>query len=103
MFYKQTFFRVSPVIKDLPHYEHPLHPERTGNCRKTKSSFKISVTKAKGESLPPRDQLKKALFTLNILAFSKENAQLSLFQRHWASSTFHSSIQVRWRDPLMGA
>ena len=37
-------------------------------------ALKSQLQKQKGESLPTYDQLKKALFTLNILAFSKDPA-----------------------------
>ena len=45
--------------------------------------LKNHLQKQKRESLPPHDQLKTALFTLNILNFSKD-PQLSPFQKHWS-------------------
>jgi hypothetical protein len=65
--------------------------------------LKNHLQKQKRESLPPHDQLKTALFTLNILNFSKEDPHLSPFQKHWSSSVSYSSIWVRWRDPLTRA
>jgi hypothetical protein len=50
----------------------PYNSREQAIVKGQKSSFKISVTKQKGKSLPPHDQLKKALFTLNILNFSKK-------------------------------
>lgn len=62
-------------------------------------TLKDQLQKQKGESLPPHDQLKRALFTLNILNFSKYD-HLTAFQRHWSAITPYTSISVRWKDPL---
>jgi hypothetical protein len=42
--------------------------------KKTNQALKSQLQKQKGESLPTYDQLKKALFTLKILNYSKENS-----------------------------
>lgn len=61
------------------------------------------LQKQKRESLPPHDQLRKTLLTLNILNFSKEDKFLFPFQKHWSFSVTYSTIWVNWREPLTGA
>lgn len=47
----------------------------------------------------PHIQLPKALFTINILNFSKGSRE-SRFQKHWEHLTPKPQMLVRWRDPL---
>ena len=42
-----------------------------------------------------------ALFTLNILNFSK-NEPIPCFQKHWSNQEIKPEIQVRWKDPITG-
>lgn len=81
----------------------PYNPRGQAIVERYNQALKTQLQKQKGESLPRHDQLKKALFTMNILNFSKEDPHMSPFQKHWSSSVSYSSIWVRWRDPLTGA
>lgn len=79
----------------------PYNPRGQAIIERQNRTLKDHLQKQKGESLPPHDQLKKALFTLNILNFSKSDG-LSAFQRHWATAAPHPAVLVRWKDPLTG-
>lgn len=81
----------------------PYNPRGGAIVERQDQALKLSYKNKWRRLYPSHDQLKNALFTLNILKFSKENPQLSLFQRHWTSFISYSSIRVRWRDLLMGA
>jgi hypothetical protein len=69
MFYQETFFRVSPNVENFPHYGHPFPYNLRGQTivERQAHALKSQSLKQKGEFRPPQDQLRKALFTLNIL------------------------------------
>ena len=61
----------------------------------------MSNNKTKRGNTPPHDQLKMALFTLNILNFAK-GEHFSPFQKHWTTTVTYRMIRARWKDPLTG-
>lgn len=79
----------------------PYNPRGQAIVERQNRTLKDQLQKQKGESLPPHVQLKRALFSLNILNFSKYD-HLTAFQRHWSAITPYTSISVRWKDPLTG-
>ena len=78
----------------------PYNPQGQAIIERHHQNLKAQLQKQKG-GISPHQQLGMALFTLNILNFSK-NELIPCFQKHWSNQEIKPEIQVRWKDPITG-
>lgn len=76
----------------------PYNPQGQATVERNHQCLKEQLLKQKG-GISPYIQLQMALFTINILNFSKGSIE-SKFQRHWGQLNPRLQVQVKWKDPL---